>query len=73
MPRSRAGPTCLRALIRRNSIGVQNVLAIERLLKDLGIPIIGRHCGGEQGRRMKLDASTGIVTIDIVGVETTTL
>ncbi len=56
-----------------NSIGVQNVLAVERLLKELGIPIIGRHCGGEQGRRMRLDASTGSVTIDIVGVETTIL
>jgi chemotaxis protein CheD len=56
-----------------NTIGVQNVQAVERLLDELRIPIIGRHCGGEQGRRMMLDAATGIVTIDIVGAETTTL
>jgi chemotaxis protein CheD len=56
-----------------NTIGMQNVQAIERLLDNLGIPIIGRHCGGEQGRRMMLDTATGIVTIDIVGAETTSL
>jgi chemotaxis protein CheD len=56
-----------------NSIGVQNVQAVERLLDELRIPIIGRHCGGEQGRRMMLDTATGIVTIDVVGAETTTL
>ncbi len=56
-----------------NSIGQQNVLAVERLLDELRIPIIGRHCGGEQGRRMMLDTATGIVTIDVVGAETTSL
>ena len=56
-----------------NTIGVQNVQAVEGLLADLRIPIIGRHCGGEQGRRMMLDTATGIVTIDIVGAETTSL
>ena len=56
-----------------NSIGMQNVQAVERLLDELRIPIIGRHCGGEQGRRMMLDTATGIVTIDVVGAETTSL
>ena len=56
-----------------NTIGVQNVQAVECLLAELRIPIIGRHCGGEQGRRMMLDTATGIVTIDIVGVQTTSL
>ena len=56
-----------------NSIGVQNALAVERLLDELRIPIIGRHCGGEQGRRMMLDTATGVVTIEIVGAETTSL
>lgn len=56
-----------------NTIGVQNVRAVECLLDELRIPIIGRHCGGEQGRRMMLDTATGIVTIDIVGAETTSL
>jgi chemotaxis protein CheD len=56
-----------------NTIGVQNLQEVERLLDELRIPIIGRHCGGEQGRRMMLDAATGIVTVDVVGAETTTL
>lgn len=56
-----------------NTIGVQNVEAVQRLLDELRIPIVGRHCGGEQGRRMMLDAATGIVTIDVVGAQTTTL
>jgi chemotaxis protein CheD len=37
-----------------NTIGVQNVQAVERLLDELRIPIIGRHCGGEQGRDRKI-------------------
>jgi chemotaxis protein CheD len=57
----------------RNSIGMQNVEAVERILDDLRIPIIARHCGGEQGRRMMLDAATGIVTIDMVGAERLTI
>jgi chemotaxis protein CheD len=52
------------------TVGVQNVLAIERILETLRIPIIARHCGGEQGRRLALDTATGIVTIDVVGSET---
>jgi len=57
----------------RNTIGVQNLVAVERLLDELRIPIAGRSCGGEQGRRMALDTTTGLVTIDIVGVEPVTL
>jgi chemotaxis protein CheD len=56
-----------------NTIGVQNTLAIERVLAEHRIPIAGRHCGGEQGRKMIFDLSTGVVTIDIVGAETVTL
>jgi chemotaxis protein CheD len=57
----------------RNTIGIQNVEAVERILDEMRIPIIGRHCGGEQGRRMLLDAATGVVTIDIVGAESMTI
>jgi len=56
-----------------NSIGMQNMQAVERLLDELRIPIIGRHCGGEQGRRMMLDTATGIVTIDVVGAASMTI
>jgi chemotaxis protein CheD len=56
-----------------NTIGVQNAGAVERILADLRIPILARHCGGEQGRRMALDTGTGVVTIDIVGQESVAL
>lgn len=56
-----------------NTVGVQNLQAIERLLAEHRIPIAGRHCGGEQGRKMIFDLTTGVVTIDIVGAETVTL
>jgi chemotaxis protein CheD len=51
------------------TIGLQNIEASERVLAGMGIPIVGRHCGGEQGRRMTLDTSSGLITIEIVGKE----
>jgi chemotaxis protein CheD len=57
----------------RNTIGVLNIEAVERILDELRIPVIGRHCGGEQGRRMLLDAANGMVTIDMVGAEILTI
>ncbi len=56
-----------------NTVGVQNVQAVERILARLRIPVLGQHCGGSQGRRLRLDLATGIVTIEIVGVEPITL
>ena len=49
------------------SIGLQNVESCEQLLRELRIPILARHCGGEQGRRMTFDTETGNVVIEIVG------
>ena len=51
------------------TIGLQNIEASERILSEMEIPIVGRHCGGEQGRRMTLDAASGIITIDLVGMD----
>lgn len=48
-------------------IGLQNIESCEQLLGELGIPIVARHCGGEQGRRMSLNTSNGKVLIEIVG------
>lgn len=56
-----------------NTIGTQNIKALEQALGQFRIPIAGRHCGGEQGRRMRFDLATGIVTIDIVGADSVTL
>jgi chemotaxis protein CheD len=49
------------------NIGLQNIEACEQLLGELGIPILAKHCGGEQGRRMSLDTANGKVVIEIVG------
>jgi len=54
-------------------IGEQNVLALERILGDLGIPITGRICGGSHGRRLAVDVVTGAVTVETAGHGTETL
>ncbi len=51
------------------TIGLQNIEASELLLARLQIPIVARHCGGEQGRRMLLDARTGRVVVEMVGFD----
>lgn len=50
-----------------NGIGSLNLAMVDRLLKDAGIPVIGRHCGGHLGRRMAYDVQSGSVTVEIVG------
>ena len=62
-----AGGAKMFATERTNSIGDQNLVAIEKLLRLAGIPIVGRHCGGTYGRRMAYDVSTGDVVIEVVG------
>jgi chemotaxis protein CheD len=64
-----AGGANMFATTVTNTVGRQNIEACERLLQECGIPLVARHCGGEQGRRMKLDAGSGLVTIEIVGAE----
>ena len=52
-----------------NTIGDQNLAMVERLLRDAGIPVTARHCGGHQGRKMVYDVATGIVVVETVGGE----
>jgi chemotaxis protein CheD len=49
------------------TIGDQNIAAVERLLKEAGIPITARHCGGRVGRRVAFEVDTGRVLIETVG------
>ncbi len=49
------------------TVGTQNIEACELSLEALRIPIVGRHCGGIQGRRVSLDTATGLIIIEIVG------
>ncbi len=49
------------------NIGLLNIEACENILRELRVPIIARHCGGGQGRRMTLKTADGKVVIEIVG------
>jgi chemotaxis protein CheD len=55
------------------TIGEQNIKAVERQLEEWKIPVLARHLGGDQGRRMLLDSATGLVTVEIAGLEPTVL
>jgi chemotaxis protein CheD len=64
-----AGGANMFATTVTDTVGRRNIEACERLLAEHRIPLVARHCGGEQGRRMKLETSTGRVTIEIVGMD----
>ena len=55
------------------NIGLQNIESCEQLLGELGIPLLAKHCGGEQGRRMSLNTTDGSVSIAVVGKQDITL
>jgi chemotaxis protein CheD len=48
------------------TIGDQNVAAAEKILNELDIPVLASCCGGDQGRRLCLDVSTGMLTIESI-------
>lgn len=56
-----------------SDIGKRNSEAVKKTLKDMGIPIIAEDTGGDKGRTMILEASTGKVTLKIVGKGTVEL
>jgi chemotaxis protein CheD len=62
-----AGGASMFATTAVANIGQQNIQSCEKHLREMGIPIVARHCGGEQGRRMSLYATSGKVVIEIVG------
>ncbi len=62
-----AGGANMFATTNLNAVGEQNLVMVESLLKTAGIPVLGRHCGGRQGRRMAYDVETGKVTVEVVG------
>jgi chemotaxis protein CheD len=51
----------------KNSMGEQNTVAVENVLKKWNIPITARHLGGSSGRRMVVQLPTGVVQIHVVG------
>ena len=50
-----------------SDIGKRNSDAVKKALKDVGVPIVAEDTGGDKGRTMILEASTGKVTLKIVG------
>lgn len=50
------------------TIGDQNIQAVEERLAALDIPILGRSCGGDKGRRMTVDVASGAVTVERMGL-----
>ena len=62
-----AGGANMFATVKMVGIGEQNLAMVEQLLKDAGIPVVGRHCGGQQGRRIAYDVQNGVVIVEIVG------
>lgn len=55
------------------SIGYRNVLAVEKILKDLKIPILGSNTGGKIGRTMIVNLDTFVVNIKTANKEITNL
>lgn len=51
------------------SIGDRNIIAVEEVLKQLGIPLLANHTGGKMGRTMMIDLATFTVTIRMVNRE----
>lgn len=50
-----------------SDIGKRNSDAVKKALKSQGIPIIAEETGGDKGRTMIVEASTGKVTLKVVG------
>ncbi|MFB6179276.1 MAG: chemotaxis protein CheD [Halorientalis sp.] len=46
-----------------SGIGVRNIEQVEETLSDLDIPIVSQDVGGDHGRSLKLDGSTGDLTV----------
>ena len=50
-----------------SEIGRLNLEAVERILKELSIPVLARDAGGTKGRSVTLDLGSGVVQIRIPG------
>lgn len=51
------------------NIGDRNVLAVEKKLKEMGIPILSSHTGGKIGRTMIVNLDSFIINIKITSKE----
>lgn len=54
-------------------LGERNVAAVKQRLEKNQVPLLAEDCGGEKGRKITLDPSTGDLTVQIIGMEPTTI
>lgn len=59
----------LKGNAKSQNIGERNILAVEKILKELKIPIIAKHVGGEMGRSLFVDLETFVVSVKMVNRE----
>lgn len=52
------------------AIGQKNITAAEEHLSNLGIPIVTRDLGGNEGRTLELDCGDGVLYIKTISAET---
>jgi len=64
-----AGGANMFATETTRTIGTLNLEAAEAALAAVGVPVTARHCGGARGRRLSLDAATGVITIEVAGCD----
>jgi len=62
-----AGGACMFGDGTFSRIGENNVQAAIQALESAGIGIVGQDAGGNSGRRICFDLSTGVVTVACVG------
>ncbi len=54
-------------------IGTQNAEAVQQLLEELKIPIVGKDLEGPKGRRITFDNATGSMLVEVAGQPSITL
>jgi len=54
-------------------LGERNVTAVKQCLEKIQVPLLAEDCGGEKGRKITLDPATGDLTVQIIGMEPTTI
>lgn len=54
---------------KTRNIGERNVAAVEQILKELKIPILASHTGGNMGRSFFIDLNTLGITVKMVNRE----
>ena len=62
-----AGGACMFGATGPLQIGENNIEAVVAMLADEGIPLLAQDVGGEKGRRVTLDPTTGDLLVEIAG------